>query len=255
MTSALRILLAIWLALPLLASCAPAQQRGPVVLAAASLTDAMEEVADSWEAQGHARPVLSFAGTSSLARQVEAGAPADIFVSADSEWMDWLEDRDLVRAGSRHDLLTNDLVIVGDENHTPEGEYRESPALLIGKARFAMGDADSVPAGRYARAALERIGQWEALRDQAVPTDSVRAAVALVERGEVPYAIVYATDAKAMTKGGLAGLFPAGSLDPIVYPAAQLASSSHADAAEFLTFLRSDQAGAIFAAYGFGLAR
>lgn len=225
-----------------------------MVLAAASLQEALEEVADSWQAQGHARPILSFAGTSSLARQVEAGAPADIFVSADAKWMDWLEERELIRPQSRIDLLTNRLVLASGDGNAAVWQTGQPLPALIGNNRIAVADTQAVPAGRYARAALEAIGAWDALQGQLVRTENVRAALALVERGEVRFGIVYATDALASEWVEVAGQFPAESHPPIVYPAALLAGSSNADAAGFLTFLQSAEANATFRSYGFGIA-
>jgi molybdate transport system substrate-binding protein len=235
----------------LLTSCAVQEERGPVVLAASSLTQVMEDVADAWEQQGHPRPALSFAGSASLARQVQAGAPADIFFSADEQWMDWLDERGLIDTDSRRIILGNELVVVAREGLEPEGEYRESPAQLIGNARFAMGDPASVPAGRYARGALQSMGEWDALERQAVMTDSVRGALALVERGEVDYAIVYATDELAMKSGGLAGLLPADSHMPVTYTVARLSSSENVDTEAFLQFLSGKEASAIFLSAGF----
>jgi len=225
------------------------------VLAAASLQEAMEYVADAWEAQGHPRPVLSFAGTSSLARQIEAGAPADIFISADEQWMDFLEDQGLIDAYSRRDLLRNSLVLVGGQAGDASWQAEVPLADVVGSGRIAVADTQAVPAGRYARAALESLGDWETLEGQLVPTENVRAALALVERGEVPFGIVYATDAQASTSVAIAGQFPGNSHPPIIYPVAMLASSTQTEADAFLAFLGSEEARRIFAGYGFGIAR
>lgn len=246
-----RILLAAFGAL-LLASCAQEDARGPVVLAAASLTDAMEEVADEWAALGHPRPVLSFAGTSSLARQAEGGAPADIFIAADAEWMDWLAERNLVDTTSRVNLLGNGLVLVGERDGRHELWLPPQPIdRVIAGERIAVADTDAVPAGRYAKAALTALGEWEMLQPQLVPAENVRAALALVERGEVPFGIVYASDQAASRRVALLGSFPTSSHPPIVYPAALLSSSDNDDAGAFLTFLQSPQAQRIFSHYGF----
>ena len=226
-------------------------KRGPVVLVPASLQQALEDVAAAWEAQGHARPVLSVAGTSSLARQAEAGAPADLFLSADAQWMDYLEQRDLLREGTRTDLLANRLVLVGaphvDRLWLPPQPLEEA----VGDAEIAVADAQAVPAGRYARAALKALGEWEALRDELIPAENVRAALALVERGQVPFGIVYATDQLASSSTRLVGSFPEGSTPPITYPAAVLAGSDHPQAAAFVDFLSGEEATAIFCAHGF----
>ena len=236
----------------LLSACGTAEERGPVVLAAASLQESLEEVADAWAAQGHARPVLSFAGTPSLARQVEAGAPADLILSADAQWLDWLEERDLLRAGTRVDLLSNRLVLVGSPDWRgglwlPPGRLADTAA----GARIAVADTGTVPAGRYARTALEALGEWDAIEGQLVPAESVRAALALVERGEVQLGIVYASDLAASGGVGLVGSFPESSQPQIRYPAALLAGSTHADAQAFIAFLKSDEARQIFLAHGF----
>lgn len=236
-------------ALLALASCGQAPQTGPVVLAASSLTEALEEVADSWAAQGHARPVLSFAGTPALARQVEGGAPADLVVFADAEWMDTLAVGGLIDPASRHDLLSNRLVLI-----RPKG----APELLLealGDGRLALADPDSVPAGRYARAALETMGLWQSLSDTIVPTENVRAALALVERGEVELGIVYVSDALASDQVEITEFLPEASYPPIRYPAAILAGSTHPDSADLNRFLQSDAATAIFVAHGFELPR
>jgi molybdate transport system substrate-binding protein len=247
---AISTLAAAWL----LASCAAQEERGPVVLAASSLTQALEEVADVWVEQGHARPALSFAGSASLARQVEAGAPADLIFSADEQWMDWLEDRNLLRDGTRRKLLTNELVLVS----TPAIEARwispDPISKTVAGKRVAIADPETIPAGRYAWAALDSLDQWYEMREQMVPAENVRAALALVERGEVPFGIVYRTDFLASDKVVLVGTFPPTSMVQIDYPAAILRGSMHADAVGFLNFLGSDEAEAVFRRHGFGVA-
>jgi molybdate transport system substrate-binding protein len=236
------------LALPaLLAACNEPRgpERGPVVLAASSLQESLTEVADAWTAQGHPPPVLSFAASSALARQAEQGAPADLFVSADEEWMDSLEAMGLLRAGTRGDLLGNRLVLV-----TKKGGGAGSLADL-GDGKLALADPQAVPAGRYARAALEKLGQWGAVEAHVVPAENVRAALALVERGEAVSGIVYATDAQASDKVRAVETFPEESHPPIRYPAAILAASTSPDAGAFRAFLGSDEARRIFERHGF----
>lgn len=242
--SALRQL-CILLSLPALLACSAEPAPGPVVLAAASVQEALEEVGEAWTAEGHTAPALSFAASSALARQVEQGAPADLFLSADQEWMDRLAAQNLLRVGTRIDLLGNRLVLVGRRG----GAVRALAEL--GDARLALADPAMVPAGKYARAALEHGGQWQAVAGRIAPAENVRAALALVERGEAPLGIVYATDAQASNAVEVLASFPARSHPPIRYPAAILAGSTHADAAGFLAFLTSDKARAIFAAHGF----
>lgn len=234
-------LLAIVLAPMLLLSCAPAAQRGPVVLAASSMQEAVGAIADAWAAQGHPRPVVSFAGTPSLARQVESGAPADIFISADEKWMDALAAKGLVQPQSRRDIAGNALVFI-----EPAGTH-SAP----GEGRLAMADPDTVPAGRYGKAALVKLGMWDKLGPLVVPAENVRAALALVERGEVPLGLVYASDAAASRKVAIAQVIPQGSHPPIRYPMALLASSTHPDAAALARFIASPKGQAILQAHGF----
>lgn len=241
----------------LVAACSgqPAD-RGPVVLAAASMQDALEQAADEWEGQGHARPLLSFAASSALARQVASGAPADIFVSADMEWMDWLEERDLIDPASRVIVASNLLVLVGPTGAGDAAGSDSIETLLagLGTERLAMADPQAVPAGRYGQAALESLGLWQSVADRVVPAENVRAALALVERGEAPLGIVYATDAHASGRVRIRAIFPPSSHPPILYPAALLAGSAHEDAPAFLAFLTAPEGQAILAANGFGAA-
>ena len=243
----------LWLALlfPALLACGQAGKQpdtGPVVLAASSLQESLDAVGEAWAAEGHPGPVLSFAASSALARQVEQGAPADLFVSADEEWMDTLEGQSLLRAGTRGDILTNRLVLVARKG----GTVRSLADLRQGK--LALADPGAVPAGKYAKAALEGLGRWRAVEPQVVPAENVRAALALVEHGEAALAIVYTTDALASDEVEVVETFPETSHPPIRYPAAVLAGSTHSDAAAFRAFLGSDVARQIFAKHGFGLA-
>lgn len=243
------------LILSIAAMCAAsvaAQDRAPLVLAAASLQESLGAAADAWAAKGHARPVVSFAASSALARQVLAGARADLFVSADEEWMDALAAKKLIAAGTRANLVGNRLVIVA-----AAGTRGGVPARGAGLARalsrgaLAMADPDAVPAGKYGRAALEKLGAWNAVGPKVVRAENVRAALALVERGAASFGIVYATDAKASTKVRVAGVFPADSHPPILYPLARLAGSTNPAAEEFRRFLLSGEGKAIFRRYGF----
>ena len=235
------------------AACGAEQARGPTVLAAASLQEAVGEVADAWAQEGNARPVLSFAGTPALARQVEAGAPADLILSADEQWMDELERGGFLRDGTRRDLLGNTLVLVTARDAARGQGWSEGESLtaLVGDARLAVADTDSVPAGRYARAALESMREWAALERALVPAENVRAALALVERGQTEFGIVYATDAQASERVTVLGTFPARFLPPVRYPVARLEGSTNPDAARFLAYLGSPRARAIFERHGF----
>lgn len=237
----------------LVQACAPeGNGRGPVVLAASSMQEALEEVASAWTAQDHPAPVLSFASSSALARQVEQGAPADLFLSADTLWMDRLDRKGLLSAPGARNILGNRLVIIRPATGGSPA-LREPQAVLaeLGDERLAIGDPDGVPAGRYARASLETLGLWTDVAPSTVRAENVRAALALVERGEAPLGIVYATDAAASREVSVAAQLPADSHPPITYPASLLASSAHPDAAAFLAYLTSPAAMQIFARHGF----
>jgi molybdate transport system substrate-binding protein len=237
----------------LLAPMAMAQERGPVVLAAASLQESLTEAADAWAAKGHAKPVLSFAASSALARQVIAGAPADLFLSADEEWMDAVAKAGLLRPGTRTTLLGNRLVLIAPASSkvrlTPARGFALAKAL--GTGRLALADPDAVPAGKYAKAALTYLGVWTGVAARVAPAENVRAAMALVERGAAPLGIVYATDARASKAVRIVGTFPAASHPPIRYPVAVLKASRHKGSAGFRAFLLSKQGRAIFARHGF----
>ncbi|MGB3377862.1 MAG: molybdate ABC transporter substrate-binding protein [Allopontixanthobacter sediminis] len=238
----------------LLAACSDNQAAptGPVILGPSSLQEALEEVADGWAAKGHSRPQLSFAGSPATARQVSAGAPADVILLADELWMDRLEIENLLAAGTRRALLGNTLVLVAPagSNTVVADDLANLPALL-GNDRLAMADPDTVPAGRYGRMALESMGLWDKLARKVAPAENVRAALALVEAGEAPFGVVYSTDLAASDKVRMAAAIPEGSQPPIRYPVAMLASSSHPDASGFLAFIASAEAEVIFARYGF----
>ena len=237
------------LLMPALTACgeiADSRTEGPVVLAASSLQESLEAVGEAWAAKGHTAPVLSFAASSALARQVEQGAPADIFVSADEDWMDALAGDGLLRDGTRGDILSNRLVLIA-----PKGAPIRGLADL-GDGRLALADPAAVPAGKYARAALESLGRWRAVEPRVVPAENVRAALALVESGEAALGIVYVTDARASDAVQVLETFPASSHPPIRYPAAVLAGSTHPEAKAFRAFLDSADAQAIFARHGFG---
>lgn len=238
----------------LLIGAAPAP-RVPLVLAAASLQESMSAAADAWARSGHARPTISFAASSALARQAIAGAPADLFVSADEEWMDALQQRGLLVPGSRADFLGNRLVLVAPRSSRVA--VRLSPgvdlARVLARGRLAMADPDAVPAGRYGKAALTRLGAWRGVEGRVVRAENVRAALALVERGAAALGVVYATDAAASRAVRVVAVFPAGSHPPIRYPLALLKSSRSPDAQGFRAFLLSARGKAIFARYGFSV--
>lgn len=245
----MRTLLILLLALVAL----PARAGPPVVLAAASLQESLTAAADAWVARHHARPLLSFAASSALARQIESGAPADLFISADEAWMDDVAAHGLIRRGTRRSFLANRLVLVAPAaTARPVAIAPGFPlARLLGTGRLAMGEPTSVPAGKYGRQALTRLGIWAAVAPKVAGAENVRAALALVERGEAPFGIVYASDARASRAVRVAGVFPAGSHAPITYPVAQLTASTAPEADAFRRFLVSPAGTSIFARYGF----
>ena len=231
------------------ASAAPRQ----TIFAAASLTDAMKAIDQAWIAQGHPGLRLSFAASSTLARQLEHGAHADIFASADEEWMNWSVQRHLVVANSRRDLLSNQLVLVVPKDHPQQvdiGQGFDLPRVL-GRGRLAIGDPAHVPAGRYAKQALVKLGVWETVRAHVAPAESVRSALLLVERGEVPAGVVYATDAAASSKVIVAGTFPADSHDPITYPFALTITAAMPYAQSLMDFISGPDGRVIFTRFGF----
>jgi molybdate transport system substrate-binding protein len=244
-------------AMALLAAGAPASAAGtgPLVLGAASLQESLNAAADAWAAKGHARPVISLAASSALAHQIEAGAPADVFISADEKWMDDVAGKGLIRAASRVDLLTNSLVLVAPVDSKVKLKIVKGFPLAqaLGDSKLATGTVNAVPAGIYARQALIALGVWDQVSGKIAGTDSVRSALALVKRGEATLGVVYGTDAKAEPGVRVVDVFPAASHDPIRYPAAVLTASTNPDAAGFSKFLQSGAGKAIFRRFGFGV--
>jgi len=239
--------------LALACSGMPAQARDVVVFAAASLKNALDDAAAAWSRETGRKAVISYAGSNALAKQIEAGAPADIFFSADLDWMDHVTSKDLIRPETRVDLLGNDLVLIA-----PKGaavQFSLQPGLdlapVLAGGRLAMGHVDAVPAGKYGKAALEKLGAWDGVRERIAQTENVRAALLLVARGEAPLGIVYKTDAVSEPNVGIVGTFPKGTHPPIVYPVAMTRDSTHPDAAPFLEFLRSAKAKPFFEKQGF----
>jgi len=243
-------LVAAALALGLLPTLAAADE--VVVFAAASLANALAEIEVGFEAATEHDVQVSLAGSSALARQIEQGAPADIFLSASTDWMDVIEAAGLIEAGSRLDLLGNTLVLIVQGDAAPVAiEPGLDLAGMLGQGRLAMALVDSVPAGVYGKAALEHLGLWSAVEPLVAQTDNVRAALALVATGEAPLGIVYATDAAATDTVTVIGTFPAGSHPAIVYPVADLANRDTEAEGEFLTWLRGPEARAAFERQGF----
>lgn len=218
------------------------------VYAASSLTNALDELAPVFAAQSGERVRTSYASSSTLARQIEAGAEADVFISADPDWMDYLAARSRIVTETRVNILGNTLVLVvpADQKVVADLKPGFDLAALLGRGRLATGDPAHVPLGRYARQALTALGVWAVAQPKLVPSESARAALALVERGEVPAAVVYESDAILSRRVRIAGVFSAASHDPIVYAAAIIAGRDRPRARQFLSFLRSPAAGAVF---------
>lgn len=247
-----------WLAVVLLFACltAGAAERPLTVFAAASLKESLDQVGSAWAAAGHPKPLISYAASSALARQIEQGAPADVFVSADAQWMDYLQDRKLIVAASRFVLVRNELVVVAPANAPLQSldlSGKDALTAALGNGRLAVAETASVPAGIYAKQSLTALGLWEAVAGNLAQGDNVRATLAFVARGDTPLGIVYATDAKVEPRVKVVAVFPPKSHAPIVYPAARTTTAfDDRTAADFLTFLRSRQATGIFRAAGFG---
>lgn len=236
-----------WICLALLVTSGSAHAEPVTVFAAASLKTALDEIEPAFEAATGHDLTMSLAGSSALARQIEHGAPADVFLSANVGWMDHLGALGLLEPGTRRDLLGNSLVLIG------QGAPLENLADLpdrLGEGRLAMALVQAVPAGIYGQEALQSLGLWEEVLPQVAQVDNVRAALALVALGEAPLGIVYATDAQAEPDVSVLAEFPAISHAPIVYPSARIAGSGAA-AADFLDYLQSDAARAVFEAQGF----
>ncbi len=223
------------------------------VFAAASLKNALDAVGTSWKADTAKEATFTYAASNALAKQIESGAPADIFVSADLTWMKYLGDKGLIAKGSDIQLLGNQIVLVAAKDSKIDLKIESGFNLMdaIGSGKLAMANVDSVPAGKYGKAALQKLGVWASVEGKVAQTENVRAALKLVDLGEAPLGIVYATDAKADAAVKVVGTFPADSHPSIIYPAGVIAASKNPDAAEFLKFLQSDKAKAIFEAQGF----
>jgi len=226
-----------------------------LVFAAASLTNALDRVAAAWKAETGHTATMSSAGSSALARQIQQGAPADIFISASVEWMDAIAASGDLRAGTRRDILGNTLVLIAhDRNAAPVTiDLNLDLARLLNGGKLSMAMVEAVPAGIYGKAALTSLGLWTTVEPQVVQSDNVRAALTFVAQGEAPLGIVYATDAAVEDKVTVIGTFPAGSHEPIVYPAGLTAQATSPVAQAFLDYLSSDAARPIWAGFGFAV--
>jgi molybdate transport system substrate-binding protein len=249
-----------------LAACAVAPASSParaddpvVVFAAASLKNALDDASAAWTRETGKTTRISYAGSNALAKQIEAGAPADLFISADLAWMESVDRAGLLKPGSRGDLLRNALVLIapGPRNAAADPQLALAPDLgttlthALAGGKLAMATIDAVPAGKYGKAALEKLGAWGAVKGQVAQAENVRAALMLVARGEAPLGIVYATDAAADPSVHVVATFPSDSHPPIVYPAALTRDSRNPDAAALLTYLRGPQARGYFERQGF----
>jgi molybdate transport system substrate-binding protein len=234
---------------------ATAQQKSITVFAAASMKNALDDVDDAFTKQAGVKVVASYDASSALMRQIEQGAPADVFLSADLKWMDYGAERNLIKAETRVDLLGNRLVLIAPKD-SKVGSVTIAPGFdlagLAGNGRIAVGDVRAVPAGLYAKAALEKLGVWAAVEPKLAMAENVRAALILVARGEAPLGIVYETDAKVDPGVKVVGVFPDDSHPPIIYPVA-LTANAKPDAVPYLAFLRTPAAKTIFERYGFSV--
>ena len=233
---------------------APVRAQEPlVVFAAASLKDALDDAAKTFKGAGGVDVKFSYAGSLALARQLEQGAPADIFASADQESMNYAASKNSIRPDSRFDLLQNKLVVIASKNSKVQSLAFTPDAFktALGSGRLSTGEVNTVPVGRYAKSALEKLGLWRDIEPRLAMSDNVRAAMSFVARDEAPLGIVYATDAQASRAVRVVGTFPAASHPPIRYPLALLKTSRSGDAAAFRAFLLARQARAIFARHGF----
>lgn len=240
--------LAAGLALP-----AAAQEKSITVFAAASMKNALDDINAAFTKATGTKVTASYAASSALAKQIEGAAPADVFVSADLRWMDYVADKKLIKADTRVNLLGNKLVLIAPaESKLSKVEIAKGfdIAKLAGDGRIAVADVKAVPAGLYAKAALENLGAWSAAEPKLAMAENVRATLAYVARGETPVGIVYETDAKVEPKVKIIGSFPDGSHLPVTYPVAATANAKP-EAAAYLTFLRSGIAKAVFEQYGF----
>ena len=231
------------------------QDREIIIFAAASMKSALDEAVESWEKESGKDVTISYAGSSTLAKQLEQGAPADMFISANLEWMDYLAERKLIDVRTRSNFLGNRLILVAPNSSdltitiAPDFDL----AGVLGDSRLAMANTDAVPAGMYGKTALESLGVWGAVRGKIAQAQDVRAALALVSRGEAPLGIVYQTDAAADPNVKILDTFPEETHGPIVYPIALMAASNNQEAQALLGFLTSEKAAPYFKKQGFTL--
>ena len=244
--------IALWIGGASLAQPALAAEK-VTVFAAASLKNALDAVNAEWQKEAGKETTVSYAASSALAKQIESGAPADVFISADLAWMDYVAEKKLIKDDTRANLLGNRIVLVTGKKDAGPVDIKQGLDLkaLLGDEKLAMGAVDSVPAGKYGKAALEKLGIWSSVEKNVAGAENVRAALLLVSKGEAPYGIVYQTDAAADKGVTIAGTFPEDSHPPIVYPIAITADSKNPDATTYVDFVKSAKAAALFEAQGF----
>jgi molybdate transport system substrate-binding protein len=232
-----------------------AQAKDVTVFAAASLKNALDDVAAAWMRETGKRAVISYAASNVLAKQIEAGAPADIFFSADLDWMDYAASKNLIDGKSRVNLLANSLVLVAPRDSGLQIALHAGMnlAAILGAGRLAMGNVDAVPAGKYGKAALQNLRAWDSVKDKVAQAENVRAALLLVSRGEAPLGIVYKTDAVSDPGVKIVAIFPPEVHPLIVYPVALTREAASAESAELLAFMRSATARPLFERQGFGV--
>ena len=252
--NALRLSAALFLLVLSTFGNAPEAQSGKVlVFAAASLKTALDEINAQWQGRTGKRAVVSYAASSALAKQIEQGAPADIFISADLDWMEYLAERKLIRPETRSDLLSNRLVLIAPKGTNLQVDIKPGFPLasLLGQGHLALANTDAVPAGKYSKAALEMLGVWELVKGRIAQAENVRAALLLVSRGEAPLGIVYESDAVSDPSVVEVGILPDATHPRIIYPIALTSGSTSPDAGGFLDELKSPQARTTFKKQGF----
>jgi molybdate transport system substrate-binding protein len=237
------------------AARAMAQTNDVVVFAAASLKTALDEVNAQWRRETGRKAVISYASSAALSRQIELGAPADLFISADLDWMDYVQQRGLIKPDTRLNLLGNRIVLIAPKVSAASAKIGPGFDLtgLLGSGRLAMADVKAVPAGKYGKAALEALGVWSSIQDRIAQSENVRATLLLVSRGEAPLGIVYRTDAAADPHVRIVDAFPETAHPPIVYPVALTARTRHPEAPALLAYLRSPDAQSLFEKQGFAV--
>jgi molybdate transport system substrate-binding protein len=236
-----------------LTQAARAQSGDLVVFAAASLKNALDSINAQWQKETGRSAKISYASSSALAKQMENGAPAQMFISADLDWMDYVEKKNLIQPDTRSNLLGNRIVLIAPKDKAQPIAIKPGfdLARVLGDGRLSMANVDAVPAGKYGKAALEKLGVWTSISDKTAQAENVRAALLLVSRGEAPAGIVYQTDAASDKAVTIIGTFPEDTHPPIIYPIALTAGTTNPDAAAFLAYIKSDKSKPLFEAQGF----